>query len=191
MNPRRRDLIDPVDAMDHIRGPLHAPVTIVEYGDFECPTCRQATGALKILFDRYPEQIRLVFRHYPLESVHPHALMAALASEAAASQGKFWRMHDALFANQNHLDMKHLRAYARDIGLDVARFVADMDDTVYLQRVREHIESGKRNGIRATPTFFVNGVIADVSFGMASLADAVARELDSYARYPSVIRVCP
>lgn len=117
MNPRRRDLIDPVDAMDHIRGPLHAPVTIVEYGDFECPTCRQATGALKILFDRYPEQIRLVFRHYPLEAVHPHALMAALASEAAASQGKFWRMHDALFANQNHLDMKHLRAYARDIGL--------------------------------------------------------------------------
>jgi protein-disulfide isomerase len=174
-----------VDATDHIRGPLCAPITIVEYGDFECPGCRQASGALEILLDRYPEQVRLVFRHYPLESVHPHALMAALASEAAASQGKFWQMHDALFANQNHLDMNHLLSYARTIGLSMARFVADMDDTVYLQHVREHIESGKHSGVRATPAFFVNGAIEDVSFGATNLFEAVARVLNSYEPSPS------
>jgi protein-disulfide isomerase len=188
---RRQDLKQMVDATDHIRGPLRAPITIVEYGDFECPGCRQASGALQILFDRYPEQVRLVFRHYPLESVHPHALMAALASEAAASQGKFWQMHDTLFANQNHLDRKRLLSYARAIGLNMARFIADMDDTVYLQRVREHIEGGKHSGVRATPAFFVNGAIEDVSFGMTNLFEAVARVLESYEPYPVVTRVCP
>ncbi len=188
---RRQDLVDIVDATDHIRGAIHAPVTLVEYGDFECPSCKQASGAMQIMLARFPEQVRLVFRHYPLESVHPHALAAAQAAEAAAAQGKFWQMHDVLFENQNHLDMKRLQAYARDIGLDMARFVAALDDSVYLQRVREHIDSGKRGGVRATPTFFVNGVIRDVSFGMAKLFEAVERELEAYAPYSPIYRICP
>jgi protein-disulfide isomerase len=135
--------------------------------------------------------VRLVFRHYPLESVHPHALAAAQAAEAAAAQGKFWQMHDRLFEYQNHLDTKHLHAYARELGLEMARFVAEMDDTIYLQHVREHIESGKRSGVRATPTFFVNSVICDVSSGMASLFTAVERELEGYEPYPAMYRICP
>jgi len=188
---RRTDLVDIVDATDHIRGPIHAPITLVEYGDFECPGCKQASGALKIMLARFPEQVRLVFRHYPLESLHPHALMAAQAAEAAAAQGEFWQMHDLLFANQRHLETKRLQGYARDLGLDMARFVAEMDDAVYLQRVREHIDSGKRSGVRATPAFFVNGVIQDVSFGMTGLFDAVEHEVGSHVPYASVYRICP
>ncbi|HEY6644493.1 DsbA family protein [Povalibacter sp.] len=188
---RRTDLVDIVDATDHIRGPIHAPITLLEYGDFECPGCKQASGALKIMLARFPEQVRLVFRHYPLESSHPHALMSAQAAEAAAAQGRFWQMHDLLFANQRHLETKRLHGYARDLGLDMARFVAEMDDAVYLQRVREHIDSGKRSGVRATPAFFVNGVIKDVSFGMAGLFDAVEHEVESNVPYASGYRICP
>lgn len=194
---RRQDLVAIVDATDHIRGPLHAPITLVEYGDFECPGCRQASGALQILRSRYPEHVRLVFRHYPLESVHPHALTAAQAAEAAAAQGKFWQMHNRPFEYQNHLDTQHLHAYARDLGLDMARFVAEMDDTIYLQRVREHIESGKRSGVRATPTFFVNSVICDVSSGAELQHDSLTpdegaiigvTQFDEWLKHTSTLR---
>jgi len=158
---------------DHLQGPEHARVTLVEYADFECPTCKVAAPTIKMLLDQYPNKIRFAFRHFPLEDAHPHALLAAEASESAAAQGKFWPMHDLLFRNQAHLKDKDLSRYALEVGLDMARYTAEMDDHIYLQRVREHIDSGRRSHIRATPTFFVNGVVQDISFGMAALEERI------------------
>jgi len=167
----------PVNNADHTLGPDHAPVTVVEYGDFECPNCKQAAPAVKLLLERFEERVRFVYCHFPLEDVHPHALLAAEAAECAGGQGKFWEMHELLFANQEHLKLKNLHGYAEQLGLDMARYTAEMDDHVYLQRVREHIDSGLKSGVRGTPGFFVNGRIHDVSFGIRSLFDAVESAL--------------
>lgn len=167
------ELAVPVSASDHVLGPLRAPVTIVEYGDFECPNCKQAAPAVKLLVERFADRVRLVYRHFPLGEVHPHALLAAQAAEAAGAQGKFWPMHDLLFDNQRHLKLSQLRSYAERLVLDMARFDAEMDEAFYLQRIREHIDGGSRSGVRATPTFFINGMIQDVSFGLHPLVDGV------------------
>jgi protein-disulfide isomerase len=159
---------------DHSQGSEHARVTLVEYGDFECPNCKLAATTPTLLLERFPNKVRFVFRHFPLIEAHPHALQAAEAAEAAGAQGKFWQMHDALFRNQPHLKDKDLQRYASDLGLDMARYVAEMDDHIYLQKVREHIDGGRRSHIRATPAFFINGVVQDTSFGMKALHDAVA-----------------
>jgi protein-disulfide isomerase len=162
------------DPTDHFLGSLHAPVTLIEYGDFECPSCKVAVQTPKLLLDRFPNRIRFIFRHFPLADAHPHALLAAEVSETAAAQGKFWQMHDKLFENQAHLKDRDLYRYASDLGLDLARYSAEMDDHIYLQKVREHVEGGRRSHIRATPTFFLDGVIQDSSYGMQALHDAVA-----------------
>jgi protein-disulfide isomerase len=171
------DLAVPVGATDHALGPEHAPVVLVEYGDFECPTCKQAAPTVRMLLERFAGRVRLVFRHFPLEQAHPHALAAAEAAESAGEQGKFWEMHDLLFANQEHLTVRHLQGYAERLGLDMARFTAEMDDHVYLQRVREHQSGARRSHVRGTPGFFVNGTIQDVSFGLNRLFDAVGTAL--------------
>src|SRR5258708_1843794 len=152
-------------------GASHAPVTIVEYGDFECPNCKQAAPALKLLLERFAGRLRLVYRHFPLEEVHPHAL------HAAAAQGKFWPMHDLLFDNQSHLKLPQLRRYAEQLELDMPRYTAEMERGVHLQRVREHIEGGRASGVRATPTFFINGSLHDVSYGLQTLKAAVEETL--------------
>jgi protein-disulfide isomerase len=170
----------PVSSSDKTLGPDHAPVTLVEYGDFECPNCKQATPAVKLLLERFDGRVRFAYRHFPLEDVYPHALLAAEAAECAAAQGKFWQMHDLLFDNQEHLKPKQLHGYAERLGLDMALYTAEMDDHVYLQRVREHIDSGLKSGVRGTPGFFVNGRIHDVSFGIRSLFDAVEAALHSH-----------
>jgi protein-disulfide isomerase len=172
MNRPRIDLAVPVQRTDHLQGAEHAPVTVVEYGDFECPSCKSAAPAVKMLLGNFPEQVCFIFRHFPLEQPHPHALGAAEAAECAGAQGKFWEMHDLLFANQTHLKVKQLHGYAEQLGLDMARYTAEMDDHVYLQRIREHIEGGKRSHVRGTPGFLVNGTIQDVSFGLHALFDA-------------------
>jgi protein-disulfide isomerase len=162
---------------DHALGGQHAAVTIVEYGDFECPNCKQAAPAVKLILQHFSGRVRLAWRHFPLEEVHPHALHAALASEAAAAQGRFWPMHDLLFANQSHLELQQLRRYAERLELDMARYDAEMKEEHHLQRVREQIEDGKKAGVRSTPTFLVNGAIQDVSFGLQALRERVARLL--------------
>jgi len=178
MNQHRTvELAVPVSKVDHVLGAAHAVVTVVEYGDFECPNCKQAAPAVKLLLDRFAERVRLVFRHFPLEDVHPHALHAAQAAEAAGGQGKFWPMHDVLFENQRHLKLPQLHAYAERLELDMARYTGEMDDEVYLQRIREHIGGGLNSGVRATPTFFINGILQDTSFGLQSLAEGVAAAL--------------
>jgi protein-disulfide isomerase len=167
----------PVNAVDHAIGPDHAPVTIVEYGDFECPSCKQAAPAVKLLLERFPGKVRLVWRHFPQEEVHPHAMHAAQAAECAGDQGKFWEMHDLLLAHQAHLKLNNLKSYAEQLELDVARYTAEMDDEIYLQRVREHQKSGDASGVRGTPTFFINGHIQDVSFGLHLLVEGVEAAL--------------
>jgi protein-disulfide isomerase len=167
----------PVGAADHILGASQAAVTVVEYGDFECPNCKQAAPAVKLLLTRFAGRVRFAYRHFPLEGVHPHALHAALAAEAAGAQGKFWPMHDLLFENQAHLKLPQLRRYAERLELDLARYDAEMASDLYLQRVRSHIASGEESGVRGTPGFFVDGIIQDVSFGMHRLFDAVEAAL--------------
>lgn len=174
------DLAVPVSATDHALGPEHAPVVLVEYGDFECPICKQAAPTVRMLLERFTNRVRLVFRHFPLEEAHPHALAAAEAAESAGEQGKFWEMHDLLLANQAHLTLHHLNGYAERLGLDMARFTAEMDDHLYLQRVREHQLSGRSSHVRSTPGFFVNGTIQDVSFGLDRLFDAVGTVLHTH-----------
>jgi protein-disulfide isomerase len=171
------DLTEPVSAVDHVRGPRIAPVTIVEYGDFECPICRAAEPALGMVLSRSPNAVRLIYRHFPIESAHPHALMAAEAAEAAAAQGKFWEMHDLLMRQGAKLNRGALDGYAADIALDLALFKASLDDEIYRQRVREQVDGATRSHLRATPGFFVNGQVCDVSGGMHALAERVAKLL--------------
>ena len=165
------------EATDHIQGVLSASVTLIEYGDYECPSCFQATVALKVIQPHFGDSLRYAFRHFPLREVHPHAELAAEAAEAAGAQGKFWPMHDLLFSMQHHLKEKHLQGYAAQLGLDMARYENEMKDHVYLQRVQEQLQSGQRLAIRSTPAFYVNGVFADVSFGLEHLHQAIERAL--------------
>lgn len=167
----------PDAAIDHISGPSSAPVTLTEYGDLECPACRQAAPVVKAMLANHAGKIRLVFRHFPLREVHPHAEMAAEAAEAAAAQGQFWPFLDLLFAHQAPLDAAHFSQYAKTLGLDMPRFENESTDHVYLQRVQEHIASGRHAGVRATPAFFLNGRFVDVSFGLQRLQDAVVAAL--------------
>src|SRR3954464_1908378 len=119
MSARRFELAVPVNPSDHNLGPSHAAVTVVEYGDFECPNCKQAAAAVKLLLDRFTGKVRFVFRHFPLEDVHSHALHAAEAAECAGAQGRFWPMHDRLFDNQQHLKLQQLRSYAEGLHLEM------------------------------------------------------------------------
>jgi protein-disulfide isomerase len=174
MDRHETRLVVPLQPTDHALGPRNARVIVVEYGDFECPFCREAAPVAKLMLKRFEGRVLLAFRHFPVEEAHPHALLAAQAAEAAGGQGKFWEMHDLLFADQAHLKRHALEERAEKLELDMARFRADLDDEVYLQRVREHQEGGRASGIRATPCFFVNGVVCDVSFDVASLLKEVA-----------------
>jgi len=167
----------PDPATDHIHGPDTAAVTLVEYGDFECPGCKAAFPALKALLARRGGQLRLVFRHFPLRDFHPLAQAAAEASEAAAAQHRFWPMHDLLFTHSHALERSHLSALARSLDLDMARFENELNDGVYRQRVQEQAELGQRLRVRGTPAFFVNGESADVSFGIEHLDREIDRAL--------------
>jgi len=166
-----------VSPTDHRDGPAHAPVTVIEYGDFECPICRAVEPSVRQLRELHREQMVFVFRHFPLEDAHPLALVAAEAAESAAAQGQFWPMHDLLLAESHPLNRRRLEEFAQRLGLDMARFKADLDDEIYRQRVRDHQQGGRLSHLRATPTFFVNGVVQDVSGGMHELFELVAGEI--------------
>jgi protein-disulfide isomerase len=155
--PRDR-LAVPVGEQDHTRGPAEAPVTLVEYGDFECPFCGRAYPAVERLLERYPDQLRFVFRHFPRPE-HPHARHAAEAAAAAAEQGEaaFWRMFHTLFQHQDALDDASLARYAAQNGLDVERFTRDMASHAIAERVQRDLQGGVHSGAHGTPTFFING----------------------------------
>jgi protein-disulfide isomerase len=176
-NRKPVSLTVPISSADHLIGSPSAPVGVVEYGDFECPVCHAVEPAVRQLLQNHAGSVAFAFRHFPLETAHPRALMAAEAAEAAAAQGQFWPMHDLLLSNPQHLARRNLESYAETLNLDLARFRAELDDEIYRQRIREHQEGGTRSHLRATPGFFVNGVVQDVSGGMRALVDAVNEAL--------------
>jgi protein-disulfide isomerase len=160
----------PVSAeRDHIQGPEDAPATLVEYGDYECPYCGAAYPIIKEVQGRMGERLRFVFRNFPITTSHPHAEQAAEAAEAAASQARFWEMHDLLYENQQALLVEDLRAHAGRLSLDVATFERELAEHVHAARVREDFMSGVRSGVNGTPTFYVNGVRHDGSYDLETL----------------------
>ncbi len=164
---------------DHVLGDAHARLTLLEYGDYECPACIQAEPMVRHLLDIHPGRLCLVFRHFPLMEIHPNAERAAEAAEAAAAQGHFWPMHHLRFAQAKHLAPAALAGHAQALGLDMNRFNAEMSDRIYTQRVQEHRRAGEHEGLRATPAFFLNGEAVDVSFGLEKLDEAVQAALNS------------
>ncbi len=167
------DLIVPVEpGRDHIRGPAHAAVTVVEYGDFECPYCGQAEPGVRELLHEFGD-IRYVWRHLPLPDVHPEAQLAAEAAEAAGRQGKFWEMHDRLFDHQDALRPRDLVAHAAALGLDLDRFATDLRKHVGAAHVSEDVESADLSNVSGTPTFFVNGRRHYGAYDLESLSKAV------------------
>ena len=163
----------PVGPKDHMQGAPDAPVTLVEYGDYECPYCGEAYPIVKAIQERLGDQMCFVFRNFPLAQAHPHAEEAAEAAEAAGVHGKFWEMHDLLYENQDALEPEDLVQYARALKLELPRFVLEMREDVYADRVREDFHSGVRSGVNGTPTFFINGVRHNGPFDLASLLAAI------------------
>lgn len=163
----------PVGPRDHAQGPADAPVTLVEYGDYECPHCGRAYPIVKEVQRRLGDTLRFVFRNFPIGESHPHAEHAAEAAEAAATQGQFWPMHDALYEHQRALDDRHLIGYAEALGMDAEGFAHELSRHAHRARVREDFMSGVRSGVNGTPTFFINGVRFDDSWDPDTLTEAL------------------
>jgi protein-disulfide isomerase len=158
---------------DHVLGPADAPVTVLEYGDYECPYCRGAFRDVHEMLDRYPGKIRFVFRNFPIQQVHPHAEQAAEAAEAAAVQGKFWEMYEQLLQPYASLDTDALIDYAQRTGLDIPRFLADITDQRYARKIDSDQREGIRNGVNQTPKFYVNGQRVDGKVPLENLEEMV------------------
>jgi protein-disulfide isomerase len=163
------------DDRDHIQGRSDAAVTLVQYGDYECPYCGEAYPIVKEIQARMGERLRFVFRNFPITTSHPHAEEAAEAAEAASTQGRFWQMHDLLYENQRRLRDEDLRIYAEQLGLDVELFDKEMSEHVHAGRIHEDFMSGVRSGVNGTPTFYINGVRHDDSYAAEVLLDALER----------------
>lgn len=172
-------LVMPVGPRDHLRGPDTAPLTLLEYGDFECPYCGAAHPVVLAVRRSLGKLLRTAFRHFPLHNVHPHAQLAAEAAEAAGSQAKFWEMHDQLFENQHALDAGSLVAHARKIGLDLKQFSHELNAGTHTARVREDFLSGVRSGVNGTPAFYINGVRYDGPADVASMVMALEEALQA------------
>jgi protein-disulfide isomerase len=173
-------LLVPVTERDHSVGPDNAPVTLVEYGDFECPFCRRAHPMVQGIRRYMGDNLRCVFRHFPLAEAHPHARHAAEAAEAAGAQGKFWEMHDILFQNQDALEDADLIMYAARIGIDFQRVSQELAAGTYTRKVRDDFRGGVRSGVNGTPTFFINGIRFDGNWSDANefiqaLSDAASQ----------------
>jgi len=169
-------MLDPLDnQVDHVRGETDAPV-ILEYGDYECPYSRQAFREIERVERELPGGVRFAFRHFPLRQIHPHAVAASAAAEAAARQDRFWEMHSILFHRQKALEDGDLHGYADEIGLDLARFDQDRTGDDVVARIARDLASGEATGVvRGTPTLFINGAVHDGSYEAATLLEALAR----------------
>jgi protein-disulfide isomerase len=160
---------------DHIQGPAAAPLTLLEYGDYECPYCGAAYPIVKQVQAQMGDGLRVVFRNFPISTSHPHAEQAAEAAEAAAAQGRFWEMHDHLYEHQQNLEAGDLHTYAEELGLDVERFDRELAEHVHAARVRDDFMSGVRSGVNGTPTFYINGMRHDGPHDLDSLLAALER----------------
>jgi protein-disulfide isomerase len=164
-----------VGKSDHVLGPEDAPVTLVEYGDYQCPFCADMQPMIKAVAKTMGSQMRLVFRHMPLLEMHPYAQHAAEAAEAAAAQGKFWEMHEAIYRQQSELGSDLLHKLSLKLNLNLAQFEADLEARRYRPRVKRDFMSGMRSGVASTPAFFINGKRYDGALDQASLLSAVGR----------------
>lgn len=168
----------PVGKDDHTQGSAVAPVTLVEYGDYECPYCGSAYLIVKAIIKHFGSKLRFVFRNMPLNEMHPNAELAAEAAEAAGAQGKFWEMHDALYEHQLELGPDLVRMLARQFHLDVTRFEDDLVSRRYRDHVKHDFISGVRSGVAGTPTFFINGERYDGALDEESLTAKMQRKID-------------
>lgn len=167
------DLNPPVSSADHSEGPSDAPVTLVEYGDFQCPYCGRAYPIVAAIQKRMGKRLRFVFRNFPLTEIHPHAEAAAEMAEAAATKGKFWQMHTMLFTHQGALEAEHLKGYAAKVGLDAEWAAAAVAKHEFIDKVKKDFRSGVHSGVNGTPTFFINGVRFDGNWDEAELLEAL------------------
>jgi protein-disulfide isomerase len=164
----------PVDPeRDHIQGPADAPVTLVEYGDYQCPYCGKAHRIIQAAQARLGDRMRFVFRNFPITTSHQYAEAASEAAEAAGAQGRFWPMHDVLYENQRQLSDADLRGYAEGVGLDLDRYDAEMASHAHAERVREDFMGGVRSGVNGTPSFYINGARYDDSYDLETLVAAL------------------
>lgn len=177
-------LATPVTAEDHIQGPANAEVTLVQYGDYECPYTRLSLRSVHQLRAEFPDSLRWVFRHFPLEEIHPHARAASSAAEAAHAQGQFWRAHEHLFEHQKALEDADLHRYAVELGLDPEEFERQRSSPEVASRIDRDLASGEDSGVEGTPTFYVNGVRHDGPYDVDSLRSAILSPLTSAAEQP-------
>jgi len=175
LDPSQPRLASDVTEQDHAQGPADAPITLLEFGDYECPDCGNAYPVIKRLIAEMGPRLRFIFRNFPLSNVHPHASVAAQAAEAAAAQGKFWEMHDHLYEHQQNLTDPDLHGYAEALGLDVERFDRELAGHVHADRVREDFMSGVRSGVNGTPSFYVNGAKYDGDYSLEALLAELER----------------
>jgi len=167
--------VEPLDErVDHVRGDADAPV-ILEYGDYECPYSRMAFRAIERVEQELSGSVRFAFRHFPLTQIHPDALAASAAAEAAARQERFWEMHELLFHRQKALEDEDLRSYASELGLDLERFDLDRADAEVMARIARDVKSGEASGVHGTPTLFIDGVLHEGAYDTAALIEALAR----------------
>jgi formate-nitrite transporter family protein len=166
-------LTKPITNSDHTRGPLDAPVQLVEYGDFQCPYCGATYPVLQKIIRQMGDRMCFAFRHFPLTEAHEYAMAAAEASEAASAQDKFWQMHDKIFSNQDELDVEHLYQFAQAMDLDMDEFDHAMVDRTFENKVHADFQSGVRSGVNGTPTLFINGVRYDGPIDLDSLLQAL------------------
>ncbi len=175
--PQSPPLTQSVSSRDHAEGPAEAPLTLVEYGDYQCPYCGAAYPVVKRLQKTLGKKLRFVFRNFPLTQSHPYAWIAAEAAEAAALQGKFWEMHDLLFEQQTFLEPDIIPSWAKKIGLNLEKFESDIEQAVVEKRIKVDRQTGIRSGVNGTPTFFINGTRYDGSPDYGSLLAALESEL--------------
>ena len=173
----------PVSSSDHAQGPADAPVTLVEYGDYQCPYCGEAYPVIKAVQRTFGDGLRFVFRNFPLSQAHPYAELAAEVAEAAGAQRKFWEMHDALYENQDQLGPALFEVLVERLRLDAGRFEADLQTRQYQARVKHDFMGGVRSGVSGTPGFFINGRIYDQSWDEESLSAALS-EASAPQRHP-------
>ncbi|AFM23374.1 DsbA family protein [Desulfomonile tiedjei] len=178
---RSATLTQPVSAHDHIKGSADAPLTLVEYGDYQCPYCGAAYPVVKRLQKALQKKLRFVFRNFPLTQAHPYALIAAEAAEAAALQDKFWEMHDLLFERQDLLDPDVIHLWAQEIGLNHEKFRNDVKQGIVQERIRKDRQNGILSGVNGTPTFFINGTRYDGSPDYDSMLSVLESELVLHA----------
>jgi len=175
--PHQVHITVPVDEQDHSQGPADAPITLVLYGDYECPYTRQSLTGVRAIQQELGARLRFVFRNFPLLEIHPHALQCAEAAEAAAAQGKFWEMHTYIFHHQHTLEDSDLQRFAEAVGLNMTQLEQDMTHHRYRDRIKRDVEGGEESGVQGTPTFYINNVRYEASWQQEVLQAALEKAL--------------